>query len=130
MTFFAPNTAEALVAFINSTAGTTQPELNDAFNYYIAKGVAYSSTFKNGTELQTIQGDNVTISIVGNETFVNGARIIQTDFLVANDVIHLIDNILDRFNTSLPNTNPSPRPTPTGSAIIQPGSIQDQLLVS
>lgn len=117
MTFFAPNTAEALASFTNSAAGMSQSDLAAVFNYHIIPGfVAYSSLFETGMELQTVQGDNVTITIEGSDTFVNGAKIIEPDFLVANGVVHLIDSVLNRFNTSLPNTNPTTSPTPTPSS--------------
>lgn len=114
MTFFAPNTAEALASFTNTTAAMSQAELAAVFNYHIVPGfVAYSSLLESGMKLQTVQGDYLTITIVGSDTFVNGAKIINPDFLVANGVVHLIDSVLDRFNTSLPNINTSTNSTAT-----------------
>ena len=112
MTFFAPNTPEALASFTNLAVGASQSDLGAMLNYHVVPGlVAYSPLFNNGMRLRTVQGDNVTITIDGSDTFVNGARFVEPDFLVANGVVHLIDSILDRFNTSSPptiaNTNPT-----------------------
>jgi hypothetical protein len=113
MTFFSPNTAEALASFTSTTAGMSQADLAAVFNYHIVPDfLGYSSVLETGMELQTVQGSNLTITKVGSDTYVNGARIINPDFLVANGVVHLIDSVLDRFNTSTPNPNASAAPTP------------------
>jgi Fasciclin domain len=114
MTFFSPNTAEALASFTKTTVGMSQADLAAVFNYHVVPDfLGYSSVLETGMELQTVQGDNLTITQVGSDTFVNGAKIINPDFLVANGVVHLIDSVLDRFNTSAPNPNATAAPSPT-----------------
>lgn len=41
--------------------------------------------------MRTAQGSKVTITVQGNDTFVNQAKILKTDFLVGNGVLHTID---------------------------------------
>ena len=53
--------------------------------------VGYSSTLMNGTMLKTMAGNNVTISIDNGTVFVNSAKVILPDVLVANGVVHVID---------------------------------------
>jgi len=92
MTFFAPNTQAALSAFTSLAPTLTSAELAATFNYHaVPNFIGYSSELTNGMQLQTVQGTNVTITIQGNETWVNGARIVVSDYLVANGVVHLID---------------------------------------
>ena len=92
MTFFAPNTQETVDAFKILSANMTQAQLATLFKYHqVPNFVGYSSQLHDGMQLQTLEGRNVTISIRGNETFVNGAKIIGSDYLVQNGVVHMID---------------------------------------
>lgn len=62
------------------------------FEYHIVPGfVGYSTDLKDGMSLKTQQGSNVTITLQGGEMWVNGARVIARDYLVANGVVHVID---------------------------------------
>jgi uncharacterized surface protein with fasciclin (FAS1) repeats len=92
MTFFAPNTQGALNEFSAIAPNMSQAELAATFDYHaVPNFLGYSSQLKNGMQLQTEEGTNVTITIQGNTTYVNGAKIITSDYLVANGVVHLID---------------------------------------
>lgn len=91
MTFFAPNTAAAVAAFTATSAGMSQADLAAVFNYHIIPGLGYSPLLRNGTVLQTVQGSNVTITRHGPDIYVNAAKIIASDYLVANGVVHVID---------------------------------------
>lgn len=51
----------------------------------------YSTEFSNNLSLTSNQGENCTIRIVNGDTYVNNAKIIATDLLVYNGVMHLID---------------------------------------
>jgi hypothetical protein len=114
MTFFSPNTAEALASFTKTATGLSQADLAAIFNYHIVPDfLGYSSVLETGMVLETVQGDNLTITKIGSDIFVNGAKIINPDFLVSNGVVHLIDSVLDRFNTTAPNQNATAAPSPT-----------------
>lgn len=92
VTFFAPNTASALSKFTSFTTNASKSEKGEIFKYHaIPNFLGYSSELKNGMVLKTVQGSNVTITVQGNDTYVNQANIIKTDFLVANGVMHTID---------------------------------------
>jgi uncharacterized surface protein with fasciclin (FAS1) repeats len=66
--------------------------LTALFNYHIAVDtLLYSTDFLNGTVLRTHQGDNLTITKLGSDVYINSAKILQTDYLVANGVVHTLD---------------------------------------
>lgn len=106
MTIFAP----ANVAFeLVRGALTSLPSraLNDILSYHVVPsnvGPTYSSNFTNATTLRTLQGQNLTMSFSSNSYFLNSARILTTDILIANGVIHIIDNVVSPNSTAaLPN---------------------------
>jgi uncharacterized surface protein with fasciclin (FAS1) repeats len=71
---------------------STADELEAVFKYHVVQGVVvYSPSLTNGTEFKTAEGDSVTVNIQGNDTYINGAKILATDYLVANGVVHIID---------------------------------------
>ena len=92
MTFFAPNTQEALNTFNAIASSMSQTDLAALFNYHaVPNFLGYSSVLKSGMQLQTVEGTNVTITIQGSTIYVNDAKVIESDYLVANGVVHMID---------------------------------------
>lgn len=53
--------------------------------------VGYSSTLMNGSKLTAMNGEMLTITIDNSSVFVNSAKVVQADVLVANGVVHVID---------------------------------------
>ena len=92
MTFFAPNTASALNAFTSLAPTLSTVQLAEKFNYHaVPDFIGYSSELTDGMQLQTMQGTNLTITRQGGDIWVNGAKVLVSDYLVANGVVHLID---------------------------------------
>lgn len=92
MTFFIPNSAEALTMFNDASTNITAANLTALFDYHIVPdALFYSPDLKNGTILKTTQGDNITITTQGSDIFVNSAKILEPDYLIVNGVIHTID---------------------------------------
>jgi uncharacterized surface protein with fasciclin (FAS1) repeats len=92
ITYFVPNTAEAVANFTAIANGVLQDELGAIFDYHVIPNfIGHSSELQNGMVLQTVQGSDVYITIQGGQVFVNSARVLQTDFLVANGVLHTLD---------------------------------------
>jgi uncharacterized surface protein with fasciclin (FAS1) repeats len=92
MTFFVPNTAAALASFTNISTGLSAANLTALFDYHIVPGhVFYSSELANGTVLKTAQGDNITITRQGSDIYVNSAKVLVSDYLIVNGVIHTTD---------------------------------------
>lgn len=64
----------------------------DEDNMIVVSGtVGYSSTLMNGTSLKTMSGANLTITVENGTVFVNSAKVVTPDVLVANGVVHVID---------------------------------------
>ena len=71
----------------------TTEDIASVLAYHVISGtVAYSSGLENGTVVETLGGGNVTITIDGEGgVWVNGAKVVTPDVLVANGVVHVID---------------------------------------
>jgi transforming growth factor-beta-induced protein len=116
VTIFAPrNEAMSLVA--GSLQGLDPANLVRTFSYHIIPGqVLALSALTNGTNLTTAAAassagtgagplQQIHLRQSGNDLFVNSARVIQPDILIANGVIHVIDNVL---NPDVPAVLPNP----------------------
>jgi len=92
VTFFIPNSAAALAEATQLAQNSTAADLQALFQYHIVPDfVGYSTLLKTGMSLKTMQGTNLTITIQNGEIFVNSAKVIKSDFIVANGVMHVID---------------------------------------
>jgi uncharacterized surface protein with fasciclin (FAS1) repeats len=92
ITIFAPNNA-ALQAIGSGLANLTTEQITNVLTYHAVVGSVpgYSSGLKNGTTLKTVNGANLTITINDGRVFVNNARVLTPDVLIANGVVHVID---------------------------------------
>ncbi|KAM0429743.1 hypothetical protein ACHAPT_006349 [Fusarium lateritium] len=99
ITVFAPN--NGAFADIGSVVGNlSDDDLESILKYHVINGtVGYSSTLKNGT-LKTSEGEEVTIAIHDGDVFVNEAKVVIPDVLIANGVLHVIDGVLNPENPS------------------------------
>lgn len=90
---FIPDSQSALDTFTGLVATGTQADLNGVFKYHLTQSqVTYSSGLVDGLKIKTLQGRNLTIHIGPDGTkYVNGLRIITTDYLMSNGVLHRID---------------------------------------
>jgi uncharacterized surface protein with fasciclin (FAS1) repeats len=99
VTVFAPNNA-AFEAIGSALPNLTTEDLTSILEYHVVQGtVGYSTTLGN-VSLQTVQGTNLTITVIDDEVFVNSARVVVADVLVANGVVHVIDNVLNPNNAT------------------------------
>jgi len=95
---------------IASTLATASPEdLTRILQYHAVNGsVGYSGGLQNGSTLTTLAGLDVTIQVSNGSIFVNSARVVTPDVLVANGVIHVIDGVLNPDNAVVaPNVTAS-----------------------
>jgi hypothetical protein len=83
---FAPNSTQF-------SPKTAPQEAVFAFEeYHIVHGeVAYTSLLTNGKTLKTVQGGEVTITVLDGLIYVNDVKIIAPDYLITTGVIHLIE---------------------------------------
>lgn len=103
VTIFVPDNG-AFEGIGNLIGNLTDEELSEILRYHVVNGtVAYSSDLEN-TTLTTLNGEEITISIIDDEVFVNSAKVTTPDVLVANGVVHIIDSVLNPNNaTAEPN---------------------------
>lgn len=91
LTVFAPNN-EAFQKIGSALPNLTMEQVAGILQYHVVNGtVGYSSTLTNGTKLTAMDGNELTITIDGSNVFVNSAKVVTPDVLVANGVIHVID---------------------------------------
>jgi transforming growth factor-beta-induced protein len=98
LTVFAPTDE----AFGKLPAGTVEsllkPEnrekLTAVLKYHVVKGRVYSDQALKAKKAETLQGQEIRISVEGDKATVNGAQLIATDIDAANGVIHVIDQVL------------------------------------
>merc|ERR1712230_354541 len=100
ITLLAPSNMAFETALNSSTGAAFTANNTDVisalFSYHVLNGtVGYSSMLTNGSTLTTMDGIPVTITIQDSEIFVNSARVVTQDVLVANGVMHVIDGVLN-----------------------------------
>ena len=49
---------------------------------------------KKGAEVKTVQGSKIKLSINDGSVYVNGAKVVKTDIVCENGVIHVIDSVI------------------------------------
>ncbi|KAJ9627560.1 uncharacterized protein PV06_05900 [Exophiala oligosperma] len=119
VTCFIPNNA-AFRAIGSALPNLTMEQLTSILQYHVVEGVVgYSTDLQNGTSLKTAQGNNVTVTVDDGDVFVNSAKVVIPDVLVANGVVHVIDNVLNPENatsTSEPDDRESGSPAFSGAS--------------
>ncbi|PMD42825.1 Fasciclin-domain-containing protein, partial [Hyaloscypha variabilis F] len=119
VTIFAPS--NAAFQAIGSAVGTlSTAQLASILEYHVVSGtVGYSSLLTN-TTLKTVNGESVTITVENGTVFVNSAKVITPNVLVANGVVHVIDSVLNPNNTSA-----APNPSTTTAAFSGASSVSN-----
>jgi hypothetical protein len=116
VTIFCPNN-DAFQKFAGTPGANniTDEQLAEILQYHVVQGaVGYSTTLSNDLKLPTLAGQELTITIdAEGAVFANNARVINSDILIANGVLHVIDTVLDPAganaapNTAEPSTDDS-----------------------
>ncbi|QPC58386.1 hypothetical protein HYE67_000617 [Fusarium culmorum] len=93
ITVFAPRD-QAMESVGNTLNSLSPKELARVMGYHIVPGkVLVSTDLENATTLKTLTGEETYIRQVGNEKFINSAKIITTDILISNGILHIISNV-------------------------------------
>ncbi|OCL10205.1 FAS1 domain-containing protein, partial [Glonium stellatum] len=105
LTIFAPNNAalESVATALTSLADNDPTAFTKLLDYHIVaspSGPIFSTNLTNGTTLTTLTGATLSISMIANSRFVNAARILTPDVLIANGVVHVLDNVLSPDDTT------------------------------
>jgi uncharacterized surface protein with fasciclin (FAS1) repeats len=95
-TVFAPNDA----AFGKLPAGTVEGLLEDkealknVLTYHVVSGKVTAEDVVKLTEATTVQGQKIAITVKYGTVYVNGAKVIATDIMTSNGVIHVLDSVI------------------------------------
>ena len=74
---------------------------------------------KNGTKLQAANGQSLSITVGKGGVFVNNAKVVTADILIANGVLHVIDQVLNPGNQTMANsTNSQGAPAFSGASSV------------
>jgi transforming growth factor-beta-induced protein len=97
-TVFAP-TDDAFEALPEGTVATLlQPENLDQLTgillYHVVEGKVLAEQVVTLESAETLQGQEVTITVENGKVMIDGAEVIITDILTSNGVIHVIDAVL------------------------------------
>jgi uncharacterized surface protein with fasciclin (FAS1) repeats len=68
--------------------------LTDVLTYHVVPGSFLSGDVIGLTSAPTVNGKQLSISVEGGEVFVDGVRVIQTDFEAENGVVHVLEGVL------------------------------------
>ncbi|GAM37204.1 hypothetical protein TCE0_022f06925 [Talaromyces pinophilus] len=100
VTIFAPENS-AFQAIGSALGNFTADQLTGILEYHVLNDtLAYSTDLKNDIQYTAVNGRNLTIRIDNGSIFVDSARVVTPNLLVANGVVHIIDNVLNPNNTS------------------------------
>jgi hypothetical protein len=103
LTIFAPNNA-AFQNISSALGNLTAEQAATILQYHVIAGtIAYSSTLANGS-VPTLGGGNITITVDDDgAVFINRARVVVADVLIANGVLHILDSVLSTTDNSTAN---------------------------
>jgi transforming growth factor-beta-induced protein len=95
-TVFAP-TDDAFAALPDGVvAGLLEdiPALTDVLTYHVISGLVLAEQVVGLTSATTLQGEDVTIAVNDGSVMIDGAKVIITDIIGSNGVIHVIDAVI------------------------------------
>lgn len=68
--------------------------LTKVLTYHVVAGSVTAADVVKLKEATTVQGSTVAISVKGKDVMVNNARVLTTDIMATNGVIHVIDTVI------------------------------------
>jgi uncharacterized surface protein with fasciclin (FAS1) repeats len=97
-TVFAPTNE----AFAKLPAGTVEnllkPEnkaqLIAVLTYHVVPGKVMSSDLKNGQKAKTVQGSEITVTLMDGKAMIDNATVTAADIEASNGVVHVIDTVI------------------------------------
>lgn len=97
-TVFAP-TDSAFAALPDGTLDDLlKPEnvdqLTEILTYHVVAGEAFSTDLTDGQKIETVQGEELTVSIKDGKVMINNAEVLTADVDASNGVVHVIDTVL------------------------------------
>jgi len=99
-TVFAPTNAafEQALADLDLTAEEllASEDLAGILTYHVVSGkiLAEDAIAADGTEIATVNGDTIAVSVVDGNVMVDGATVTTADLVAGNGVVHVIDSVI------------------------------------
>ncbi len=102
-TIFAPtNAAFAKVdkATLDALAADPTGKLADVLKLHVVKGkiMAADAVKASGTSIETLGGGKLKVDAMGGTVTVGGAKVVKTDIVGSNGVIHVLDSVITAAN--------------------------------
>lgn len=92
-TIFAPSN-NAVNGLLMQGIDISQLDIGSILSYHVVDGIYPASSISDGVALTTLQGDEIVFSVAGSTVTVNGERIVSTDALANNGILHVVDGVL------------------------------------
>ncbi len=71
-----------------------EEQLSEVLTYHVVSGEYMASDLTDGTTLETVQGEMITINVTDDNVMVDDANVVQPDIVASNGVIHVIDAVI------------------------------------
>lgn len=68
--------------------------LAKVLTYHIVSGKNIAADLEDGSELTTVQGEKLKVSVKGDKVMIGEANVTTADVSASNGVIHIIDKVL------------------------------------
>ena len=87
-------------AFKKLPAGTLdalladKAQLTKVLTYHVVAGAVMAADVVKLKEAKTVEGSSVKIAVKGKDVMVDGAKVVKTDVVASNGVIHVIDSVI------------------------------------
>lgn len=104
ITIFAPNNA-AFQRTSGAMSTLSQSELLEVMKFHIVPTVLYSQDLVDGASWPTLGGKNITVTVAGNNRYVDSSQILDPDILIDFGVVHMLGDVL---NPAEPDARPIP----------------------
>ena len=69
-------------------------ELAKILTYHVVAGDVMAADLSDGQKVETVEGQDLTVTIDGDKVMINDAQVIQPDIETSNGTVHVIDGVL------------------------------------
>jgi uncharacterized surface protein with fasciclin (FAS1) repeats len=69
-------------------------KLASILTYHVVSGKVLAADVVNISEAKTVQGSTAKIKVEDGNVYIDGAKVVQTDIICSNGVIHVIDAVI------------------------------------
>ena len=69
-------------------------KLTSILTYHVVAGNVKAADVVKLSSVKTLNGQSITIKVVGGKVLINGATVVKADIAATNGTIHVIDTVL------------------------------------